>query len=333
METSYLELPDFALESGVTLPRAILAYATLGALNAARSNAVLLPSWYGADLHGYDSLIGPGRAVDPDQHFIILSAMFGNGESSSPSNTPPPYDGPRFPRIAIRDNVAATHHLVTQHLGLSRLKAVIGFSMGGQQAYQWAVSHPELVEAIVCICGAAKTYPHGFVRLESAIRALTADAAFRAGEYEAPPVEGLKAWSAHWVAWIYSQEWWRREMFRPAQDSVADVLQAMFQDFSRHDANDLIAQAVTWQHHDVGDTPGFDGDVERALHSIKARVLSMPGQTDLYFPVGDAVFEHEFVTHGTLAPIPSLWGHASGLGFDPVDAEFINSAIREFMSR
>src|SRR5829696_7445471 len=99
-------IENFRLESGVVLSRANVAYATFGTLNADKSNAVLLPSWYGSDHHGYDFLIGPGRSLDPTRDFIVLTEMFANGWTSSPSNTPAPLDGPRFPPIAIRDNVA-----------------------------------------------------------------------------------------------------------------------------------------------------------------------------------------------------------------------------------
>src|SRR6266513_2076323 len=95
-------LGDFRLESGVVLPNATVAYATFGSLNARRDNAILVPSWYGADHHGYDFLIGAGRALDPANYFIVATEMFANGFSSSPSNTPPPFDRARFPSIEIR---------------------------------------------------------------------------------------------------------------------------------------------------------------------------------------------------------------------------------------
>jgi homoserine O-acetyltransferase len=142
-------LGDVRLEGGAVLPNATLAYATFGTLNAQRSNAVLLPSWYGSDHHGYDFLIGPGRALDPARDYIVLTEMFANGWSSSPSNTPPPFNGPRFPAIAIRDNVSAVHRLLTSGLGVTHLRAIIGFSMGAQQAFQWAVSHPAFMDRIV----------------------------------------------------------------------------------------------------------------------------------------------------------------------------------------
>ena len=325
------ELGDFPLESGTTLPKATLAYATFGALNAARDNAILIPSWYGSDHHGYDFLIGPGLALDPAKYFLVATEMFANGFSSSPSNTPPPFDGPAFPAIAIRDNVEAARRLLAKELGVAHLRAVVGFSMGAQQAFQWAVSHPDDVTDIVAYCGTAKTYPHGVVRLESAISALTADAAFADGRYTSPPLRGLEAWSRHWLAWVWSQEWWRRELFKPQSATVDDVVAARIARDRGRDANNMIAQARTWQRHNVGDTPGFHGDHERALRAIRARVLYMPGETDLYFPVGDAAYERQFIARVTFAPIPSLWGHSAGSGANAVDNAYLNDRIREFL--
>src|SRR5690349_17430465 len=93
------QLDSFALEGGVTLPEAKLAYVTFGKLNAKGSNAVLLPSAYGGDYHDYEFLIGQGRALDSTRYYIVATEMFGNGVSSSPSNTPAPFHGPRFPVI------------------------------------------------------------------------------------------------------------------------------------------------------------------------------------------------------------------------------------------
>ena len=164
---------NFKTESGVTLPEAKIVYGTYGHLNAAGDNAILLPSHYMANLHGYEWLIGPGKALDPDKQFLITSELFGNGRSSSPSNTPEPFHGPRFPVTTIRDNVEAVHQLLTQELHVRHLQAVIGFSMGAQQAFQWAVSYPDYMSHIVATSGTAKTYGHGIVRNESEISGTT----------------------------------------------------------------------------------------------------------------------------------------------------------------
>lgn len=326
-------LGNLALESGRTLPDAKLAYVTHGTLNADKSNAVLLPSAYAGNHHGYDYLIGPGKALDPARYFIVVTNMFGNGLSTSPSNAQPPVDGPNFPQISTRDNVNATHRLLTEQLGVKRLKAVIGFSMGAQQAFQWAVSYPTLMEAIVPYCGTAKEYPHGIARLEGFKSAVMADAAFDGGRYTAPPLKGLKAGGRHWAAWGTSQEWYRRELFKQfGHKDLEGHLQNFWEGFfGSQDANNLIAQANTWQQNNVGNTEGFNGDHEKALRSIKARVLYMPCQTDLYFPPEYARYEAGFIGRVKVVPIPSVWGHLAGLGVNGPDNEFINKAIVDFL--
>jgi homoserine O-acetyltransferase/O-succinyltransferase len=329
-------IPNFHTESGVTLPQARVMYGTYGRLNAAKDNVVLLPSHYMANFHGYEWLIGPDRALDPSQLFLVATELFGNGRSSSPSNTPEPYHGPRFPVIAIRDNVEAVHRLLTEELKVAHVRAIVGFSMGAQQAFQWAVSYPEFAGRVVATAGTAKTYPHGFVRLEGQIAAITTDAAFKNGDYTAPPAKGLEAFATVWLGWLYSQEWWRRELWRSTA-KPGTTFEQMFQDRRTHfipgaDANDLILQMRTWERHDVGATRGFAGDVERALRSIKVPLLYMPSETDLYFPIGDARYEAAFIPGVTLSPIPSLWGHTAGAASNPADAKFLNDTISRFLA-
>lgn len=336
LERREFVIRDFRTESGVTLPEARVVYATLGTLNAAGDNAVLLPSHYMASVTGYNWLIRgavPDRALDPAHDFLVLTELFGNGRSSSPSNTPEPFHGPRFPVMTIRDNVDAVHRLLTQELNVRHLRAVVGFSMGAEQAFQWAVSYPTFMDAIVATSGTAKCYGHGFVRLEGQIAALTADPAWQNGDYTAPPAKGLEAFGMVWAGWLYSQEWWRRELWRtntPPGTTFDQAWQAFRKRFSA-DANDYILQARTWQRHDVGTTPGFDGSVEKALRSIKARVLYMPSETDLYFPITDARWEQAFIPRVTFAPIPSLWGHTAGAASNPADLKFLNEQVARFL--
>jgi homoserine O-acetyltransferase len=328
-------IPNLKTESGVTLPKARVVYGTYGHLNAARDNVILLPSHYMADYHGYEWLIGPGHALDTSKMFLVATELFGNGHSSSPSNTPEPYHGPRFPVTTIRDNVEAVHKLLTEELHITHLRAIIGFSMGAQQAFQWAVSYPDFADRIVATAGTAKTYPHGFVRLEGQIAALTADAAFQNGDYTAPPKKGMEAFGVVWTAWLFSQEWWRKELWREGA-KPGTTFESTLNEFRTNfipgaDANDLILQCRTWEKHDVGATPGFGGDVAKALGSIKVPFLYMPSETDLYFPVGDARYEAAFMHAVTLLPIPSLWGHTAGAGSSPADEKFLNENIGKFL--
>jgi len=328
-------IENFRTESGITLPKARIVYGTYGRLNGPRDNAVLLPSHYMANHHGYDWLIGADRALDPGKLFLIATELFGNGQSSSPSNTPEPLHGPRFPVTTIRDNVEAVHRLLVEELKVAHVRAIIGFSMGAEQAFQWAVSYPDFADRIVATAGTAKAWPHGVVRLEGQIAALTADPAFNGGDYTAPPRKGIEAYGMVWLGWLYSQEWWRKEMWKIAApdrtlEQEIDNRRRTF--FANNDANDMILQARTWQRHDVGTTQGFNGDVERALRSITAPVLYMPSETDLYFPIADARFEAQSIRRVSLVPIPSLWGHPAGAGGNPADRAFLNEKIGRFLA-
>jgi homoserine O-acetyltransferase len=329
-------IENFKTESGVTLPKAVIVYGTYGHLNADRSNAVLLPSHYMATHHGYEWLIGPGLALDTAKLFLVATELFGNGHSSSPSNTPEPYHGPRFPVTTIRDNVEAVHRLLTEDLKITHLHGIIGFSMGAQQAFQWAVSYPSFADRIVATSGTAKTYGHGIVRLEGQLAALMADPAFNNGDYTSPPVKGLAAFGTVWAAWLYSQEWWRRELWKaaaPPGTTLDQFIKAWPSRFpGNNDANDLVLQVRTWERHDVGQTPGFNGDVEKALGSIKVPFLYMPSETDLYFPLTDAQYEKQFMKTVTFAPIHSIWGHPAGAAANPDDKAFLNTTIARFLA-
>jgi homoserine O-acetyltransferase len=331
-------IENFRLEGGATLPKAIVVYGTYGTLNAAKDNAVLLPSHYMAQSDGYDWLIGDGRVLDPKKHFLIMTELFGNGRSSSPSNTPAPFHGPRFPVTTIRDNVEAVRRLLEDGLGVHHLKAVIGFSMGAEQAFQWAVSHPKFADKIVATAGTARCWPHGVVRLDSQVRAITVDPAFKRGDYTEQPNAGIETTGAVWLAWLYSQDWWKQELWKKTDEASAAMTLEQYtakqtkEFFAGADANDLILQMRTWQSHDVGTTPGFAGNTEKALRSITAAVLYMPSETDLYFPLTDARQEAKWIRKVTLAPIPSLWGHTAGIGATPEDLAFIERKLRPFLA-
>jgi homoserine O-acetyltransferase len=138
-----------------------------------------------------------------------------------------------------------------------------------------------------------------------------------------------------WAAWLYSQQWWRDELWREADpEATFGSTMAEFRDefLPGADANDVVLHCRTWQRHDVGTTPGFDSNTAAALASIEVPVLVMPGATDLYFPVGDAELEARSIPRGTFLPIPSLWGHPAGAGASPADAAFITDAVRRFIA-
>jgi homoserine O-acetyltransferase len=179
------------------------------------------------------------------------------------------------------------------------------------------------MDRIVVTAGTAKCYPHTVVMLEGALTALQTDSAYHGGEYTSEPKAGIHALGTVWAAWIFSQEWWRRELWRTDTSngrSFEDARARLVNAFAKYDANDMIAQVRTWEHFDVGD-----------LQAIRVPVLYMPVTTDLYFPIGDAKYEAQFIPNVTLVPIQSLWGHPAGAGSDPADLAFLNRMIGRFI--
>lgn len=119
-------------------------------------------------------LIGEDKTLDPRKYFIIIPALFGNGQSSSPSNQAPSSPNRPFPRCSFYDNVRAQHALVTQHFGITHLRAVVGWSMGAAQSFQWATQYPDFMDLIVPFCGSARTSLHNQVFLEGVKSAMLA---------------------------------------------------------------------------------------------------------------------------------------------------------------
>ncbi len=327
------ELGEVILQSGLTLRQAKLAYKTYGELNLARDNVIVMSTFYGAQHAENEVMIAAWHALDPKKYFIIVPNMFGNGLSSSPSNTPPPFDRAVFPNITLYDNVVCQHRLVTEYLGINRVKLVVGFSMGAQQAFQWGALYPDMVQAIAPICGSARTSPHNYLFLEGVKAALVADAAFAEGWYQTPPVKGLRAFSRVYMGWAFSQDFFREQEYRKmGLVSLEDSVRFLEGYFRRRDANDLLAMLWTWQHADISANEIYHGDFAAALGGIKARAIVMPGDTDLYFRVRDNELEVAQMPNAELRPIPSIWGHVAGLGVNPPDNAFIDAALDELLA-
>ena len=329
------ELGDVDLQCGLRLRGARLAYQTYGELNARKDNVIVFPTFFGSQHPANEPMIGPGMALDPARYFIIIPNLFGNGLSSSPSNTPAPYDRARFPRVTYCDNIGFQHRLVTEQFGVERIALVCGFSMGAQQTFHWGALYPDMVERIAPWCGSAKTARHNFVFLEGVKAALCADDAWNNGWYDTPPAKGLRAMSRVYAGWAPSQAFYREKVYLDiGHSSLEDYLITSWEGrYLQQDANNILAMVATWQSGDISDNPLYGGDFAKALGSIKAKAFVMPSRTDQYFPPEDNEIEVSMMPNAELRVIETIWGHTGGgPGRNPSDTGFIDAQLKELLA-
>jgi homoserine O-acetyltransferase len=333
-EPETFDLGDFELDGGVTLPDAKLAYTTYGTLGDARDNVIVWPSWFTGSHAEHEWMIGDGDALDTSQYFVVVPSLFGNGLSSSPSNTPAPFDRGRFPHHTIQDNVRAQHRLLSERFDVQGIQLVIGGSMGAFQAYQWALAHPDLVERIMPCCGAARVSRHCYVFLWGVKAAILADPDHAGGDYSEPPLRGLKAAGRVYAGWGLSQEFYRLELYKQlGLDSVDDFLENFWEAWMGGlDANNVLSHINTWQDADIAATPGYDSDLGRALGDIRAKAFLCPGEKDLYFPPEDMAREAEQMPNAELRVLEGPWGHQSDAGLDPGCMDVLRGHARDLLA-
>jgi homoserine O-acetyltransferase len=328
----FAELGDLRLENGLAIEGFRQCYVTHGTLNADRSNAILVLSAINSTHHRLDFLIGPGRALDTSRWFIIAADAIGNGMSTSPSNSPVQPNA-CFPRFVVRDMVTAQYRLLTEHFGLKNLFAVVGASMGGMQALQWAVSHPFFVRNLVAMTPMARTSPWARMVNEAARACVQADPAWNGVGFTSAPVRG-------WRAWVAVQQVLAARTPQGIEDDFSNGDDAVqWLEDKRHswiaggyDAHDLIYQSWAYDAHDIGWTPGYGGDTQRALNDIRARTLILRPPLDLYNPVDQAKKVAETIPDAREVEIPSRQGHQAASALKMEDVDFLNHAIGNFLN-
>jgi homoserine O-acetyltransferase/O-succinyltransferase len=334
-EHQLADIGDLVLEEGDTLRGCQLAYQTLGRLNAAKDNAILITTWYSGN-HSVmrDTYVGPGRAIDPGKYFVVLVNQIGSGLGTSPHNLAGPYGRGRFPRVRIGDDVVAQERLLREHLGVEQLALVFGGSMGAQQTYEWAVRFPDRVERAAPLAGTARIYQHCAIFAQTLVDALRSDPNFAEGWYrDSTDIRGgLQRHAGLFALHVLSNEFWTGEHWRALgfsspHDFVVGFLEAYFEPM---DAGDLLAQAWKWQHGDVSRHTG--GDLAAALGRITARTTVMPISTDKFFPPEDCAAEQALVPKSELRVIEDVHGHAALFGLTPAYHEQVDAALRELLA-
>lgn len=323
------ELGDFWLESGEIITDFSVSFAMHGDFDDATKPVAIALCAIGSIHHRLDFLIGRGRALDPCRHRILAIDAIGNGLSTSPS-TSQAQPGMAFPKFTIRDMVRS-QRLLLDGLGVTGAIDVVGASMGGMQALQWAVDYPNAVNHVVALTPMAKTAPWAGAINHAARQSLFAKLGIhpRAGDYPADvwdgwtPVMQMLAMrtpqqvdlefqdAAEVQRWIENRAvWWQSQCFDPIN---------------------WIYQSWAYDKHDVGAGLRFGGDTAAALATIQARALIVAPTLDLYNPVGCSVEIARHIPDIEFHTIASHWGHLMASASDRETSNWLNQKIRQFL--
>jgi homoserine O-acetyltransferase len=261
--TQLFTMTDFSFEDGSVLPDMHIAYGTQGTLSPTRDNAILLVPGAVADRHVFDPLVGPGKLFDTNKYFVITADPLGGGESTSPADGM----GQEFPRYTVRDMMGAAQQLVTQGLGIPRLRALVGSSMGAFVALEWGIHHPESVGALVLLAPSPKADPEFRLIIDLIGGTVALDPEWRGGHYTHNPVEGLRHAGMLFYPWVVSRAYIDRN---PSPD-VPRELEASAKAYAEWDANSLMLRLGAYRAHDVA-LP-YNGDLQAALARVTAPTL------------------------------------------------------------
>ena len=334
-----------SLESGDVLPRVSIAYRTWGELSPQADNAVIVchaltgsadaDEWWGP-------LFGPGRSLDPDRHFIVCSNVLGGCYGSTGPLTLAPDGQPwggRFPRITIRDQVYAQIALADA-LGIRHVRFVIGGSMGGLQALEWALLDPQRVGAVVTIAAAGRHSAWCVAWSEAQRLALASDPRFKDGHYHPadPPLAGLAA--ARAVAMIsYRSPRSLEERFgRAAGKEIVGERARTPEDFAirgwlRHHAQTLVERFDANSYRllldamDTHDLARNRGVYENVVQQIRQPALVVSVNSDALYVPADQRNLHFLLPNSSFLEIESAHGHDGFL----IDAEAFEPEIRRFV--
>ena len=207
--------------------------------------------------------------------------------------------------------------------------------MAGCQSYQWAAQYPKMVNAILPFCASSKTSIHNHVFLEGVKAALLTDKNWNNGNYKKQPVDGLKAFGRVYAGWAFSQDFYRKKLYKKfGFKNVEDLLKNWANDHAKNwDANNLLSKLKTWQLNDISKNPIYKGNHIKALKSITAKTILMPCNQDLYFRTKDNMYEKKFINKSSVRAIDSPYGHcAANPGNDKNFEKKLDKNIRELLA-
>ena len=338
--TRFLDLPGgHTLESGVHLPQVRVAYRTWGRHDPARANTVLvchaLTGSADADLW-WGGIVGPGRALDPGEDFIVCSNVLGSCYGTTGPASPAPDGrmrwGAGFPAVTVRDIVAVQARLLDS-LGVGRLRLVIGGSLGGMQALEWAASFPGRVETIAALatCGRHSAWCIGLS--EAQREAIRSDPNWRGGGYaeDEPPALGLAVARMMAMCTYRSRESFEARFRRDGRGAghfeIASYLRHQGEKLAdRFDANAYLTLTRAMDTHDLA---RGRGEYEAVLRSIVVPALVMAIESDVLYPPAEQEELAALLPHARLARLVSPHGHDAFL----IETDKVNALVREFRHR
>jgi homoserine O-acetyltransferase/O-succinyltransferase len=314
---------DFQFEDGSVLPDLHIAYETRGTLAPGRDNAILLLPGAIGDRHAFDAIVGPGKTFDTDKYFVITVDPIGGGDSSSPAEGM----GQDFPRYTIRDMMSAEYALVSRELGLGRLYAIGGLSMGAFVALEWGIHHPDMVGSLVLFAPSPKSDAGFRLTVDLVNTVIALDPEWQGGHYSRNPVEGLRHAGMLFYPWVVSAGY----LDRISSHDLAAGLEGMARAFSEWDANALVLRYAAYRGHDV--SAPFDGDMTTALGKITAPALILASASDRLVGIEGARRIADGLKHARYAEIPSDLGHRAMRALPgTLEGDFIDRQIRGFLT-
>lgn len=330
-----ISIGDFKLAEGGTIPNLELAVRKIGEFNEDKTNAILMTTWFsGTTKILEDVYVGKEHALNPEKYCIILINQIGNGLSTSPWNADDSIKGPKFPKVRIEDDINAQYKLLTEHYGIPYLQLVVGGSMGAQQTFEWAVRYPDYVKRAAPIAGYAQNTEHDFIFTRTLNDTLTMDPAFKEGYYDS--IESMKAALGRhadiWNVMGYNPEMYRTKAYKTIGFETADDFAKNFtiSTFEKMDPNTLLTCGWKWQRGDV--SRNTNGDLKAALGRIKAKLYSMPIESDMFFVLKDCKEEQEMIPNSEWRPIKTVWGHMALFGMDPNYMKQIDKNLNELLA-
>jgi homoserine O-acetyltransferase/O-succinyltransferase len=324
-----VQLGDVTLESGAVVKNLKISYNSHGSLNVAKDNAILVLHGFGDNHHGFDGMIGPGKALDTDRYFIIASDQFGSTQIGFDHSTSPTNSGMKmnFPLYNYRDMIQAQHKLVTDGLGIRHLRAVLGISMGATQSLQYAVMHPDFMDAIVPIVGVPVFGNEAFFAMTQVQSIIENCAAWQSGNYTENSTEcaGTALWNL--ANYLFSREWWDANIRTPAEfDAFRKDWSAVY--FGIQDMRDLYYLAKAFGSSPIATTPGFNGDLNAALQSIKAKTMFIYSPKDMFFLPKQVEQAAAQIKNAQVVAINADAGHSICCGVDPQAYWIMSEVIR-----